>query len=120
MVKQNPVGPGVREEPRVRERRGQLQREAGVLGCPEGRPDWAPEGALRSSEAGAGGSAVFPPLCWSRRVRAAELMGLSACSVPGTPGPREGRVLPTVIRTGSRSAKVSGWPKVSESGLDSI
>lgn len=120
MVKLNPAGPGVREEPRVRERRGQLQREAGVLGCPEGRPDWAPEGALRSSEVGAVGSAVFPPLSWSRRFRAAELTGLSACSVPGTPGPREGRALPTVIRTGSRSTKVSGWPKVSESGLDSI
>ena len=105
-VKQIPVGPGVREEPRVRKRRGQLQRGARVLGCLEGRLDWAPEGLLRSSEAGAGGSAVLPSSSWSRRVRAAELTGLSACSA-GHTRPKRGPCITHSYQ--NRKLQRQGW-----------
>lgn len=100
------MGPGVREEPRVRKRRGQLQTGVGVLSCLEGRPDWAPEGLLFSSEAGAGGSAVLPPSSWSRRVRAAELTGLSACSA-GHTRPKRGLCITHSYQ--NRKPQRQGW-----------
>lgn len=89
------------------ERRGQLQRGAGVLGCLEGETRLGPDGALRL-RGRSWGLSCFPPSNWSGRIRAAELKGLSALLWAGHTGPREGCAYPQLPEQESRSAQGQG------------